>query len=288
MGFALQFIMSHQYQNPQYGQQQQQGRGAPPQQQGYGQPQQQGYGQPQQGYGQPPPPQQQGYGQQPPPQQQGYGQPQQQGYGQPPPPPQQQGYGQPQQQQGYGQQPPPQQGYMGRFEAPPAAQNDPCRQWFDAVDTDRSGNIDAKELQNALSSGGFTFNGSTADKIIKMFDSDHSGVLSFVQFRNAHAFIQQMSQGFKSRDRDGSGSLEGPEVRAALAASGYHLNEGTFQSMMKKFDHKQIGGLMFDDYVDLSILIGTARNVFSFYDRQRTGQVTFNFDSFFTASLAMH
>jgi peflin len=54
---------------------------------------------------------------------------------------------------------------------------------------------------------------------------------------------------------------------------------------MKKFDKDQIGGLKFDDYIALSVQLGTVRNVFAFYDKQRTGQVTFNFDTFFTAVL---
>jgi Ca2+-binding EF-hand superfamily protein len=80
-------------------------------------------------------------------------------------------------------------------------------------------------------------------------------------------------------------TVESNEVRQALFASGYQLQEGTFQIMMKKFDKEQVGGLRFDDYIALPITIGTVRNVFGFYDRQRTGQVTFNFDTFFAAVL---
>jgi len=245
-----------------YGQPPQQGYGQPPQQGGYGQP-------PQQGYGQPP---QQGYGQ-PPPQQGGYGQPPQQGYGQP---------------QGYGQQPPPQQGgYPGQYQ-PPAPQmnpNDPVHAMFMHADRDRSGKVNAQELQSALSHGSLQFKMSVVERMMRMFDRDNSGQISFQEFIQLHQFIIQMQNGFRSRDRDGSGVLEGPEVRAALQASGYNLQEGTFQIMMKKYDHEQIGGLKFDDYIELSVQLGTVRNVFAFYDRQRTGQVTFNFDSFFTAVL---
>jgi Ca2+-binding EF-hand superfamily protein len=236
-------------------------------------------------YGQPPPPQgypQQGY---PPQQQQGYGQPPPQGYGGQPPP---QGYGQPQPQWGAPQQQPPQ-GYGGGGGAwmPPVPQqqnpNDPVRRMFDVADRDRSGKVNGKELQLALSSGGFQFNESVADRMIAMFDRDNSGTISFMEFQQLHQFIVNMQNGFRARDRDGSGVLEGREVREALAASGYQLQEGTFQLMMRKYDREQVGGLKFDDYIALSVQLGTMRNVFGFYDRQRTGQVTFNFDTFMTA-----
>lgn len=239
------------------------------QQPGYGQPPpQQGYGQPpaQQGYGQPP---QQGYGQPPPPQQ-GYGQPPQQGYGQPPP---QQGYGQPPQ-QGYGQP----QAYNAPV--PQNNQNDPVHTMFRHADRDGSGRITARELTQALSQGGFQFNERVSARMIRMFDRDQSGQISFQEFKQLHDFIIQMQNGFRNRDRDNSGLLEGPEVRAALQASGYTIDEGTFQMLMKKFDHEQAGGLRFDDYIELSVMIGTTRNIFAFYDRQRSGQVTFNFDTF--------
>ena len=210
---------------------------------------------PQQGYGQPPP--QPGYGQPPP----------QPGYGQPPPQP---GYGQPQ--PGYGM-PPPQQ--------------DPTRAWFEAVDADRSGKINAQELRNALARGQFDFSIGTADKMIRMYDRDNSGSIQYMEFQQLFQFINQMSAGFKQRDRDGSGSLEGPEVRQALAQSGYQLSEPTFQKMMRHFDREKCGGLKLDDYIEVSVLLGTARNIFAFYDRQRTGQVTFTFDTYISSALSL-
>ena len=209
------------------------------------------------------------------------------------PPPQQPGYGAPQ-----GQYPPPQQphGYPPQ-QPPPGAypsqyayqppQNDPARAWFDAVDRDRSGSIDATELQAALSHGGMQFSHATTEKMIRMFDRDGSNSIQFMEFQQLNGFIQQMSAGFRARDTDGSGTLEGHEVRAALAASGYQLSEPVFQAMMRKFDPERHGGLKFDDYIGVSILLGNARNVFARHDVYRNGQATFNFDSFLGACVMM-
>jgi Ca2+-binding EF-hand superfamily protein len=158
--------------------------------------------------------------------------------------------------------------------------SDPARQMFDAVDKDRSGRIGLNELGQALSSAGFRFRQDLLEDLIKMYDQDKQGNLAFMDFKNLHEFISKCQQGFQARDMDRSGRLEGAEVRAALAQSGYQVTEPVFQLMMKKYDKNREGGLKFDDYMELSIMIGKIRNTFSYYDTSRTGNVTFNFDAF--------
>jgi Ca2+-binding EF-hand superfamily protein len=248
--------------------------GYPGQPQGY--PPQPGYPPPQLGY---PPPQQPAYGAPPP---QGFGgNPYQQG------PPA--AYGAPQQfGAGYGVYAQPQQ----QFYAAPAPmgyqQPSPLREWFNAVDQDRSGRISVKELQSALSASGNKFSFATTEKLLNMYDRDKSGQISFDEFAQLHQFITVMATAFRQRDRSGDGSLEGSEVRAALNDSGYQLSEGTFQVMMRKFDRQRKGSLALDDYIELSIFISSVRNTFGFYDKTKTGQVTFSFDMFLAASIMTH
>ena len=161
-------------------------------------------------------------------------------------------------------------------------------QWFQAVDTDRSGRVSAEELQRALSMGTMPFSIGTCERMVSMFDRDGSGQITFDEFTQLHRFITSMQSGFRARDRDGSGRLSGLEIRNALSDSGYQVSEGTFQTMMRKFDRQRRGSLGFDDYIELSIFISTVRNVFGFYDRQRTNQVVFTFDTFLAASAATH
>ena len=243
-------------------------QGYPPQQYGYAPNYQQGpYPGAQPQYGQPAYPQQ-GYGQPV------YGQPQ---YGAQPM------YGAPQ--QGVYGTPVPQQSGVYGTPAPPPQIN--LRAWFDAVDQDHSGKISERELVAALSNAGMAFSHETAGRMIRMFDRQGDGQINFQEFGQLHQFITNMTNAFRQRDRSGDGLLEGNEVRAALRDGGYMIAEPTFQLMMRKFDREKRGGLKLDDYIELSICIGTARNVFGFYDQARAGQVTFNFDTFFTAALSM-
>ena len=179
-----------------------------------------------------------------------------------------------------------------QFYAQPAPvgyqQPSPLREWFNAVDQDRSGRISVTELQSALSASGNKFSFATTEKLLAMYDRDKSGQISFDEFAQLHQFITIMATAFRQRDKSGDGRLEGPEVRAALQDSGYQLTEGTFQVMMRKFDRQRRGSLALDDYIELSIFISTVRNTFGFYDKAKTGQVTFSFDMFLAASIQTH
>ena len=72
-------------------------------------------------------------------------------------------------------------GYHGghpRQPGPPGGQQDQIRQWFLAVDSDRSGQISAMELQRALVNGNMSkFSEETCRMLISMFDNNHSGTI---------------------------------------------------------------------------------------------------------------
>lgn len=174
--------------------------------------------------------------------------------------------------------------------APPAGVYAPpndLSNWFRAVDRDGSGRIDLSELNSALSSAGFQFSIGTTEKLLMMFDNDRSGHITYDEFVQLHQFISQMQNGFQQRDTSRDGRLDSNEIRAALAASGFTLAEDTFQALMRRFDRQRRGNLGFDDYVELSVFLSKARNSFAYYDRQRTGQVTFTFDTFVGAGVSM-
>ncbi|EPY30029.1 programmed cell death 6 protein-like protein [Angomonas deanei] len=178
--------------------------------------------------------------------------------------------------------------YLPPSAPPPTSTLTPeLQSWFRAIDVDNSGLISIPELNAALSTSGQRFSLATTEKMVKLFDKDFSGQISMDEFAELHRFIQQMMTGFKKRDTSGDGRLDGNEIRAALRDSGYQFEEDTFQALMRKFDRQRRGSLGFDDYVELSIFLSKTRNVFSFYDRQRTGQVTFNFNTYVAGALSI-
>ena len=160
-------------------------------------------------------------------------------------------------------------------------------EWFRHADSNGSGRICCSELCQALTKGGFRFEEEAAVKMIKMYDRSGNNVLDYNEFCHLYQFLQTMSGAFKFLDRDGSGLLNGPEVRQALANSGYQLSEPVFQAMMRRFDTAKKGGLEFDNYIEMSVFIGTVRSTYAYYDQQRRNEVLFNFDSFLGAAVTM-
>lgn len=199
------------------------------------------------GYGAPPPGQQGGYGQ-PPPHQQQYGGG---GGGYGAPPPQQGGYGAPPPQQGggYGAPPPGQQGGYGAppqnygrpqvynaSTGPPPGADPQLWQWFIAVDRDRSGQINAKELSQALVNGDWTpFDLDTVKMLMSVFDVDRSGQISFNEFAGLWKYIQDWQGVFRHFDQDRSGAIDQGELANALQSFGYRLSPKLLHIVTQKY-----------------------------------------------------
>ncbi|KAG1662375.1 hypothetical protein FOA52_006637 [Chlamydomonas sp. UWO 241] len=236
-----------------------QGYGAPPQQSGYGAPQQPGYGAPQQpGYGAPPQPQA-AYGA-PAPQQHGYSAPTQQqpGYGAPAP-----------------QQHAPQQGA-------PAGAADPnaVAMWFRSIDTDGSGFLDARELQQALAKGNLHYGLTDTDTMVRAFDTRGSRSLSTAEFQKLHEFLNSVTSSFNYFDTDRSRALSANEVISALKHAGFHMDPPVVQAMFKRHDPNNTNTLSLDEYIRLCLFLQSCVRTFGAFDTGRSGRITLDFNQF--------
>ena len=92
---------------------------------------------------------------------------------------------------------------------------------YERVDKDRSGSINANELQQALSNGTWTpFNPETVRMMIGMFDRDNSSTITFDEFAALWKYVIDWQNCFRSFDRDNSGSIDKMELKQALTAFG--------------------------------------------------------------------
>ena len=126
-------------------------------------------------------------------------------------------------------------------------------QLFQAVDTDRSGNIDKGELQRALSQGHLEFQERTSALLIRMFDTNHTGHIDFTQFNGLWNYLTQWKANFDGFDSDRSGTIDHGELTRALQMSGYQLSSTVVNSMLAKYDADRSGSISFDEYIQLQV-----------------------------------
>ncbi len=195
-------------------------------------------------------------------------------------------------QQGYGQQ--PQQGSYAQFnqgnQYGSAPQNvDPQIQtWFNQVDTDRSGHISVQELINALAYGGFSqFSQQAATDLLRKFNVSGNGQLSLSEFQHLATFLNTMKRSFQQADTNNSQSLDYQEVGRALQQSGMQFDQNLLSRVVSKFDRNKNGSLGLDEFIELSIMISTARDVFNTNDYNRSGTVPMTFDMFLNSVVAI-
>jgi len=167
--------------------------------------------------------------------------------------------------------------------------NSQLQQTFNQWDTDRSGTIDARELEQGLRSLGEPLEEGEAQSMIEMFDKDQSQRIDFNEFAGLYAYIQDMKKAFNDADTDRSRGLNMQQVQTALskvhgpliAAGGAIL----IFTMFKIFDKKKQGKLDWPNFLKMALHLGKLRTGFehtpkfqeSFNKPQQFGAPTQNF-----------
>ncbi|EOR02049.1 Peflin [Wallemia ichthyophaga EXF-994] len=120
---------------------------------------------------------------------------------------------------------------------PPTTYIDPnVRSWFETVDRDRTGQINATELQMALVNGDYSnFDLDTTQMLIGIFDVDKTGTISIDEFAGVFKYINDWRNVFQHFDVDRSGTIEGHELAAALSQFGYRLTPFTLRVLEDKY-----------------------------------------------------
>ncbi|KAK4326522.1 hypothetical protein Pmani_002970 [Petrolisthes manimaculis] len=152
---------------------------------------------------------------------------------------------------------------------------------FQQVDRDRSGAIDDKELQLALSNGNWTaFNPDTIRLMIGMFDKKGTGTINFDEFGALWKYVTDWQQCFRSFDRDNSGNINKGELKTAITTFGYRFSDQFFDVLMRRFDRSGKGGIYFDDFIQCCIVLHTLTQSFSQLDQDRDGVITIAYEQF--------
>ncbi|KAJ1993104.1 hypothetical protein EDC05_002362 [Coemansia umbellata] len=180
-------------------------------------------------------------------------------------------------------------GYGGGRPPPMNDLNAQLRAWFDAVDSDHSGQLDASELQQALVNGDWSrFSIDTVRLMIGMFDRDRSGTISFDEFIGLWRYIEEWKGCFRAFDRDNSGTIDRGELHQALMAFGFHISPQVVDSLIRKYDiqegrvklaNKGRGAITFDNFINSCVTIRSLTESFRRLDNDQDGWINLNYDT---------
>ncbi|XP_052192538.1 uncharacterized protein LOC127801423 [Diospyros lotus] len=153
------------------------------------------------------------------------------------------------------------------------------REWFDRVDSEKTGNITAIQLKSAFSAGNLEFSISIVQQMIRMYDFDRNGTMSFEEFVALNKFLLKVQQAFSDLERN-RGYLVPDDVYEALLKMGFSLDSPAFYTVCESFDLKKNGRLRLDDFISLCIFVQSARNLFNSFDTTKQGRVTLDLNQF--------
>ncbi|OQV15729.1 putative Peflin [Hypsibius exemplaris] len=165
-------------------------------------------------------------------------------------------------------------------------------QWFQAVDLDRSGQINALELKAALMNANYSsFTEGTCRLMIRMFDRDRTGTININEFSALWKYIGDWKACFERFDHDRSGTINTRELGDALTSFGYRLSPHFNQTLVKSFAARRSTGtstedaINFDDFIEACVTVKNLTDTFRRYDTQGTGVVTFGFEQYLDSVL---
>merc|ERR1711970_1337461 len=179
----------------------------------------------------------------------------------------------------------PQQQYPGGQQGVPQQQ---VMQWFQAVDVDRSGHINAIELQQALVNGNMSkFSEDACRMMIDMFDANKSGTIDVSEFGQLFNFVNQWKGVFQGFDRDRSGSIELQELSRALQQMGYRFSQNFVNNVLARYDPKN-RRLTLDNFIVVSFQLKRLTDSFKRRDREMRGQAVMGYEDFVGLAMGAH
>ncbi|KAL1480983.1 hypothetical protein MTO96_050578 [Rhipicephalus appendiculatus] len=161
------------------------------------------------------------------------------------------------------------------------------RDIFYKVDKDRSGRVDAVELQQCLSKGTWKpFNPKMVRMMMNIFDRSRTDTLSFDDFVSLWNYINDWLRCFQDFDKDRSGSINRYELREALRSFGYRLSDEAVNLLLVKYDRERKGAISFDDYILCCVTLQTLTSAFKSYDTDQDGYITISYENFLKLGLS--
>ncbi|GER49054.1 centrin2 [Striga asiatica] len=143
----------------------------------------------------------------------------------------------------------------GRYHALTEQKRKEIKDAFEQFDTDRSGTIDANELNEAMRVLGFESSEEEITRIIAEVDKDGSGTIDFDEFCfmmtakfGERDTIEELKKAFRTIDLDNNGSISLGDIRRTANVVGVRFTEKELQDMIRGADRDNDGEVSLDDF----------------------------------------
>ncbi|KAG9443129.1 hypothetical protein H6P81_018983 [Aristolochia fimbriata] len=153
------------------------------------------------------------------------------------------------------------------------------REWFECVDSNKNGSITAAQLKKALAVGNLDIPLSVVQQMIRMYDFDKNGKMSFGEFVALNKFLVRVQDAFSALEK-GHGFLTLDDAYGALLKVGFSLDSPAFYTLCESFDQSKVGRFRLDDFISLCSFVQSARNLFNSFDTSKQGRVMLDFNQF--------
>ncbi|KAH9608957.1 hypothetical protein KSS87_008833 [Heliosperma pusillum] len=151
------------------------------------------------------------------------------------------------------------------------------KEWFDRVDSAQLGNITALQLQNALAVGNLNLPLSVVQQMIRMYDFDKNGTMSFEEFLALNKFLLKIQQAFSDSER-GRGFLIHDDVYEALVKLGFSLDSPAFYTTCEVTHlFSLLVEISWKQYLKKAVVDS---NLFNSFDTSKQGRVTLDLNQF--------
>lgn len=128
--------------------------------------------------------------------------------------------------------------------------------------------------RNDIKTNGFSL--ATCRNMINLLDKDGSGKLGVVEFKILWTKIEKFLELYKERDTDQSGCMSASEMRMAVEAAGFSLNNPLHQIIVARYSEPSLT-IDFDNFVGSLIRLESLFNTFKALDDEGSGEIKLGF-----------
>ncbi|XP_005865343.1 PREDICTED: calpain small subunit 2 [Myotis brandtii] len=122
-----------------------------------------------------------------------------------------------------------------------------------------------------LKTEGFSLD--TCRSIVSVMDNDTNGKLGFEEFKYLWTNLKKWQCVFRQFDQARAGALSSSQLRAALQAAGFQLNDQLYHMIVRRYADDEDGSMDFNGFISCLVRLDAMFRAFKSLDRDGDGRI---------------